>query len=126
MAKFDFKKMANDVLEDVGGIENITKINHCATRLRINVKDMNKVDKAAIKKIDGVFGCEEAPGNEIQVIVGQIIEDLFFAFEKKTGIKGGVVDEVLDKDLVGGKKSIGQLFLGYLQMMAGIIMGQEI
>ena len=121
MAKFDFKKMADDVIEFVGGVENITKINHCATRLRVNVKDMGKVDKAAIKKIDGVFGCEEAPGNEIQVIVGQIIEDLFFAFEKETGLKGGVVDEVLDKDLVGGKKSVGQLFLGYLQMMAGIM-----
>ncbi|MBQ9327010.1 MAG: PTS transporter subunit EIIC [Solobacterium sp.] len=121
MAKQDFKQMSEEILQDIGGMENLLKINHCATRLRLNVRDMSKVDKAAIKKLQGVFGVEEAAGNELQVIVGQVIEDLFNAFEKVTGLKGGVVDEVLDKDLVKQKKGAGQLFLSYLQMMAGIM-----
>ncbi|MBQ6655605.1 MAG: PTS transporter subunit EIIC [Erysipelotrichaceae bacterium] len=121
MAKLDFTKMSEDIIAAVGGVENIAKVNHCATRLRVAVKDTSVVDKAAIRKIEGVLGAEDAPGNEVQVIVGQVIEDLSFAFEKVTGLKGGTVDEVLDKDLVPQKRGLGSLFLGYLQMMAGIM-----
>ncbi|MCF0111286.1 MAG: PTS transporter subunit EIIB, partial [Erysipelotrichaceae bacterium] len=119
MAKFDFKQMSQVILDAVGGVNNITNVNHCATRLRLKLKDTAVVDKAAIKALDGVFGVEVA-GQEIQVIVGQIIEDLFFAFEALTGMKGGVVDENLDPELKG-KKSVLGTFVSFLQLMAGIM-----
>lgn len=120
MAKLDYKKMSQDILANVGGVENLLNINHCATRLRLKVKDASKINKAQINKIDGVLGVEVA-GAETQIIVGQIIEDLFFAFEDETGMKGGVIDENLDPDLEPQKKNLFTMFVGFLQMMAGIM-----
>ena len=48
------------------------------------VRDPSKVDAAALKKIDGVLGVEVRE-NQVQVIVGQIIEDLFLEVEKRVG-----------------------------------------
>ena len=118
MAKLDYKAMSKDILANVGGSENLANVNHCATRLRLKLKDPDKANKAELKKIDGVLGVEVA-GEETQIIVGQIIEDLFFAFEEESGVKGGIVDENLDPDL--GKKTPFALFLSFLQLMAGIM-----
>ena len=119
MAKYDYQQMSKTILENVGGVENISNINHCATRLRLKLKDTEKANKAEIKKIDGVIGVE-LRGQELQVIVGQIIEDLFFAFEKEAGMKGGVIDENLDPELTVKKTPLG-LFTSFLQLMAGIM-----
>ena len=73
----NFKQMASDILINVGGKDNLTNINHCATRLRLVVKDTNKVDKKALGKIKGVLGVEVMDGGSVQVIVGQIIESLY-------------------------------------------------
>lgn len=54
----NFKQVASDILINVGGKDNLTNINHCATRLRLVVKDTNKVDKKALGKIKGVLGVE--------------------------------------------------------------------
>ena len=85
MAKLDYKAMSKDILANVGGSENLANVNHCATRLRLKLKDPDKANKAELKKIDGVLGVEVA-GEETQIIVGQIIEDLFFAFEEESWI----------------------------------------
>ena len=118
MAKLDYKKMSEDILANVGGSENLANVNHCATRLRLKLKDPEKANKAELKKLDGVLGVEVA-GEETQIIVGQIIEDLFYAFEEVSGVKGGVIDENLDPNL--GKKTPLALFLSFLQLMAGIM-----
>ncbi len=118
MAKLDYKAMSKDILFHVGGSENLANVNHCATRLRLKLKDSEKANKAELKKIDGVLGVEVA-GQETQIIVGQIIEDLFLAFEEESGVKGGVVDENLDPNL--SKKTPVTLFLSFLQLMAGIM-----
>lgn len=119
MAKTDFKKMSQDILANVGGVSNLANISHCATRLRLRLKDASLANVAELKKVDKVLGVEVA-GDETQLIVGQIIEDLFFAFEKETGMKGGVVVENLDPELKGSKSPLA-MFMSFLQMMAGIM-----
>ena len=42
MAKLDYKKMSEDILANVGGSENLANVNHCATRLRLKLKDPEK------------------------------------------------------------------------------------
>lgn len=59
MAKYT--EMARGVLTNVGGIENITFVEHCATRLRIHYKSKNKVDVEALKTVDRVVGLVEKP-----------------------------------------------------------------
>lgn len=46
----DNKKIAADVLEALGGKDNITFAAHCMTRLRFNLKDMELPDINAVKK----------------------------------------------------------------------------
>ena len=52
----DFPKIAHQVIEKLGGKENINALAHCATRLRIVLKDESRIDKEAIENIDGVKG----------------------------------------------------------------------
>ena len=52
MAKYE--QLCNDILEQVGGKENISFVTHCMTRLRMNVKDLGKVNQEKLKKIKGV------------------------------------------------------------------------
>lgn len=110
----NFKQMASDILINVGGKDNLTNINHCATRLRLVVKDTNKVDKKALGKIKGVLGVEVMDGGSVQVIVGQIIESLYQEFE---ALAGSVTSGPQEKE----KKSIKTLFIDFLQLMAGIM-----
>lgn len=65
----DNKKIAADVLEAVGGKENVTFVAHCMTRLRFNLKDIDAPDIKEVKKIGGVLGAQIS-GGQFQVIVG--------------------------------------------------------
>ena len=47
----DAKKTAQQVLEQVGGAENVTFLTHCVTRLRFNLKSMDGVDEAKVKAV---------------------------------------------------------------------------
>lgn len=116
MAKQDFKQMSQEILANIGGKENLTSVNHCATRLRLGLKDTSKVNKAKLQKIDGVLGVE-VMDTQMQVIVGQTIEDLYFAFEKETGMSGAVAEEGKEKK----KRTVLSVFVDFLQMMAKIM-----
>lgn len=65
----DYRKTAQDILDQVGGSKNIVSAAHCATRLRLVIADNSKADKGAIENIDGVKGVFEASG-QLQIILG--------------------------------------------------------
>ncbi|MFP3414836.1 beta-glucoside-specific PTS transporter subunit IIABC [Bacillus sp. SIMBA_074] len=72
----DFKKIAVEILEKVGGVKNVGYVTHCATRLRFNLKDSSKVNKDEVKQIKGVFGAVEN-GGQFQVIVGNDVSNVY-------------------------------------------------
>lgn len=65
----NFPNIAKQVIEKLGGKDNINALAHCATRLRIVVKDENKIDKQGIENIDGVKGQFSVSG-QYQIILG--------------------------------------------------------
>lgn len=65
----NFPKIAQQVIDNLGGKENISTLAHCATRLRIVLKDDSKVNKEAIENIDGVKG-QFAVSGQYQIIFG--------------------------------------------------------
>ena len=67
-ARSEIKERAPLVLESFGGRENIVSVDACITRLRVEVKDKNKVDKPALKAL-GASGVMEI-GNGVQAIFG--------------------------------------------------------
>lgn len=67
---------ASQILKFVGGKENISHVLHCATRLRFNLKDYDKVELNEIKQIDGVMGTMKV-GDQLQVIIGGEVNQVF-------------------------------------------------
>ena len=65
----DYQKSAKEVLQAIGGADNIVSAAHCATRLRLVIADNSKVEKKTLENIDGVKGVFEAQG-QLQIIFG--------------------------------------------------------
>ena len=51
----DYKVMAKNILEKIGGADNVRNVTHCATRLRLTLHDTAKADDQAVENIDGVI-----------------------------------------------------------------------
>ncbi len=95
MAK-DYNKLAADIIEKLGGPDNITRIFHCATRIRASLADETKADLETIKTIPGVMGAVKAPGG-VQVIIGNDVNKVFDAITAGYDLKlGENVEENLD------------------------------
>ena len=65
----DNKQIAKEVIDALGGRENVNSVAHCATRLRVMVKDEAKVDKNAVENIEKVQGVFFNSG-QYQIIFG--------------------------------------------------------
>ena len=112
----DNERIAAEVLNAVGGKDNITSIAHCMTRLRINLKDESVPDDDRIKAIKGVLGCQWS-GGQYQVIIGQNVPKVYDAIVKLGVSAGGAIDENLDQDLEKKPwtaKRVGNAILNYL------------
>src|SRR5699024_453042 len=73
--------MAARIYEGLGGDENVTSVDYCTTRLRVEVKDMDRVDQDKIKST-GVPGVNVVGKHSIQVIVGTNVQFVADEVEK--------------------------------------------
>ena len=81
LANNDFTAVAAKVLEGCGGKENITSIDNCITRLRLEVKDYTLVDEKVIKSA-GVAGVIRPGKTSVQVIIGTQVQFVADEFKK--------------------------------------------
>lgn len=97
----DNANIAADVLEAVGGKENVKSVVHCMTRLRFVLKDEATVDDAAVQAVNGVVGLQKT-GGQYQVIIGTNVPEVYAELCALGGFsKQEAVDENLDDS---GKK----------------------
>lgn len=75
----DIKKTCSEILVHVGGEANIDYVFHCATRLRFNLKDENKVDRTALEQVEGVLGTASKSG-QFQIIMGPSVDKYYKEF----------------------------------------------
>lgn len=75
MAK-DYAKMACQIIEKVGGRDNIQTVTHCITRLRFVLKDESKADVEAVNQVEGVIKVLRS-GGQFQVVIGTHVTDVF-------------------------------------------------
>lgn len=113
--KEKYQNVADNVLEMVGGKENISFFTHCITRLRFNVKDQSLVRKEEIEKLEGVAGAQWA-GEQFQVIIGQEVDDVYKIICEKAGFKPqeAVRDDTEDAPKDRSLKGIGKAVLNSL------------
>ena len=81
LANNDFTGIAKIVLEGVGGAANVTSIDNCITRLRLEIKDYTLVDEKKIKSA-GVAGVIRPSKTAVQVIVGTKVQFVADEFKK--------------------------------------------
>ena len=127
----DYRKCAEEIVSHIGGRDNITQAAHCATRLRLVIKDNGKVDKKALENVDGVKGMFENNG-QLQLIIGTgTVNKVYAEFLSVTGMTEATKDDVKAAAAAGQPiwkrvlKAIGDVFVPILPAIvaSGLMMG---
>lgn len=84
---------SKELLQLVGGKENIAAVSHCMTRMRFVLVEPSKADIKVIEKMKVVKGSFTQSG-QFQVIIGNTVADFYNDFVKEAGIEGVSKDEV--------------------------------
>ncbi|HBG2089450.1 TPA: PTS transporter subunit EIIB [Clostridioides difficile] len=78
-------KIVVEILENIGGKENIKEVAHCMTRLRIKVCDSSQVNQEKLKKIKGVLGLV-LKGEQYQIVIGPNVSQVYNTLNEVIGI----------------------------------------
>lgn len=101
-----YEKMVHEILEAMGGSDNIKDAYHCFTRLRITPKDTSKVNLEALQGIKGIMKVV-VTNTQYQCVIGTEVNDVYKDFCEITGIQEkAAVDEKADDKAPKGKKKI--------------------
>lgn len=76
----DYNKTAKEILQLVGGEENVQNIIQCMTRLRFKLTDQSKVDTKKLESVNGVMGTNIS-GDQFQVIIGNDVSKVYKAIQ---------------------------------------------
>lgn len=95
----NYKNVSQEILEKVGGRENVKNVSHCYTRLRFNLVNDSKADGQGIEAIDGVLNVMIASG-QFQVVIGTEVDKVYEEFMKLMGESHESVHEVKKKKTV--------------------------
>lgn len=97
-----YTELAPKVVEGVGGIQNITNIYHCMTRLRFQLRNKNLVNVDDLKAIKGVLGVNN-DGQDCQVIIGPDVDN---AYKEVLAVTGFEATEKIDENLDAPKEKL--------------------
>lgn len=79
-----YEKLASFIINNIGGKDNIVNITHCMTRLRIKLKDNDKVNIEELKSNNNIISCQKAEG-KLQVIIGTQVGEVYEEIIKQIG-----------------------------------------
>ena len=119
-----YLKISQEVLESIGGKENIGGVAHCATRLRIVLEDNDKANLKKIEEIDLVKGVFIA-GDQLQIIFGPgLVNNIYNVFSKLTGTENMSLSDVKTKSAQKQnpfQRAIKSLSDVFIEIMPGIL-----
>lgn len=102
-----YQQLADEIIDGVGGKNNIHSVMHCATRLRFKLKDSRKANTAALKQNPGVIMVVES-GGQYQVVIGNNVGEVY----RLLGTENGPSD--------GENASKENLFARFIDLVSGI------
>lgn len=122
------KAIAENVLANIGGAENVSNVYHCATRLRFTLNSSEAADVEKIKSVDGVINVI-GKGTQLQVVIGSKVDKVYEELEKmlpnvkseevstESKEKGNLMNRIFN--------TISGIFAPYLPllMVSGIVTG---
>lgn len=124
----DYKQIAKDIIREVGGDENIASATHCATRLRLKLKDTSKAKKSKVEKITGIITVVEA-GGQFQVVIGNHVKDVYNEMSQILNLEGKPREDSGETQKIGIMSRIvdiiSSIFAPFLYALAacGILQG---
>lgn len=98
----DYRKLAEEILQNVGGSGNISGLTHCATRLRFNLKDESKAKTDVLKGTKGVMGVVSS-GGQYQVIIGSDVASVYKPLMEMSSLKEEGAAQEKDERKLGAK-----------------------
>lgn len=109
----NYEKLAKQIVQEVGGKENINSVIHCVTRLRFKLKDQSLANTEAIEELSGVMKVIIS-GGQYQVVIGDQVSSVFAEVAKLIGQENlDDADETTEK---------GTVFSRFVSLMSGIFM----
>lgn len=113
----DYKATAKGILDNIGGPENVTNMTHCATRLRLNLKDVSKANDDKVKKVEGVVNVINKAG-QYQILIGTEVPRVYDEFEI---LVKGSGKESLDANASQGGSIISKIFSSISAIFAPLL-----
>ncbi|WP_438490897.1 beta-glucoside-specific PTS transporter subunit IIABC [Paenibacillus sp. IHBB 3054] len=71
-----YEKLAKDIIQNIGGKENVNSLTHCITRLRFKLKDASKANTDVLKNMDGVVTVVQS-GGQYQIVIGNHVPEVY-------------------------------------------------
>ena len=107
------QKLAADILEYVGGVDNVRDVAHCMTRLRIVVKDEKAVQLKVLEQLEGVMKVVIL-GGQYQIVLGGIVDDIFDEVAALCGDRVNINEDMIAENLDADTKGVRRSILGML------------
>ncbi|PLT29763.1 PTS transporter subunit EIIC [Peribacillus deserti] len=127
----ELKDSLSQIIQNIGGADNIESASNCVTRLRLVLNDKNQVNVKNLEKLDLVKGTFFASG-QFQIIIGPgLVEKVYAEFIKQTGLKESTMTEVKETTrakgnlLQKGIRTLADIFIPILPAIvaSGLLMG---
>ena len=112
-----YENLAKEILENVGGKENINSLTHCVTRLRFRLKDESKANDEALKNNPGVVTVMKSAG-QYQVVIGNHVPLVYADVCELAGISNGT-QQVEDEAPQGLFNKLIDIISGCFQPILG-------
>ncbi len=120
MAKKDYTGLTRNILELVGGKENINSVFHCVTRLRFKLKDEKLAKTEEIKNLDGVVTVMQS-GGQYQVVIGNHVPDVYATFLEVANISATTNDDSSSNEKVGVGAKFIDMISGVFTPILGVL-----
>lgn len=119
-----YQEISRNILQDIGGKENIQGVAHCATRLRIVLSDNSKANTENLDNIELVRGVFIA-ADQLQIIFGAgLVNEIYEVFSKLVGIENMSLSDVKSKSAQKQnpfQRAIKSLSDVFIDIMPGIL-----
>lgn len=109
-----YTELAKDIVEKVGGTENIKDVRHCITRLRFRLNNVSKADTDYLKQREGIVTVVEA-GGQYQVVIGNHVPEVY-----EEVIAQGISTDNESNNSSSGSSSNGNLFDKFVDLMSSL------
>ncbi|MGO1421622.1 MAG: beta-glucoside-specific PTS transporter subunit IIABC [Staphylococcus equorum] len=107
-----YEGLAKDIVDKVGGVENINSLTHCITRLRFKLKDEEQADTEYLKNNEEIVTVMQS-GGQYQVVIGNHVSDVYDAVNKVANLND-------DDTATSHEKSTGSLLNRFIDLISGI------